>query len=288
MADRELFLEMAGISVRVVSDSPISDKVGMTAEYRTEPKMCELTYHTKLVDELPVPEGDEVYFSEGMRIFRSGDMHQRYIGSVSKRVADGHTCTRRTGKETVVYFRRSELPEGITGRIFLNAMELPYVLTSHDAFLLHASFIEYEGRAILFTAPSETGKSTQAQLWCDHRGAELVNGDRAAVRVIDGKIHACGVLFAGSSRVRKNMILPLAAIVYLSQAPENTITKLRGFRAFRSVWEGITLNTWDRNDVEKATQTLSTVLSGVPVYHLACTPDVRAVELLKQTLEVDL
>lgn len=287
MAEQELYLEIAGIPIRLLSDMPIRDAMGILDEYRIQPREPMLTYRAKLVPELPEPEGTEVYNCGGLRIYRNGDTILRYLGAVSPYVAGGHTCTRRKGTESTVYFRSSMLTEGITARLFLNAMELPYVLSSHQGFMLHASFIEYEGRAILFTAPSETGKSTQAQLWCDHQAAELVNGDRAGVRVTDGTVCAWGVPFSGSSKVRRNVRLPLAAIVYLSQAPENTVTKLSGFRAFRYVWEGITLNTWDRDDVDLATETLSAVLNRVPVYHLACTPDVRAVELLKQTLEVD-
>ena len=57
-------------------------------------------------------------------------------------------------------------------------------------------------------------------------------------------------------------------------------------RAFRRVWEGCTVNTWEREDVEKATRTVSEVVSRVPVYHLLCTPDVRAAEVLKNIMEV--
>ena len=169
----------------------------------------------------------------------------------------------------------------------LTALDLPHILAAHNAFLLHASFIDHEGGAILFTAPSETGKSTQAQLWCEHAGAELINGDRAAVRIAEGTVMACGAPYSGSSPVRRNAKLPLRAIVVLGQAPENKIARLRGVRAFRAVLEGCTVNVWDRSDVELVTRTLTEVITRVPVYHLACTPDVRAVELLKQTMEVE-
>ena len=47
-----------------------------------------------------------------------------------------------------------------------------------------------------------------------------------------------GIPLAGSSGVCQNAQMPLAAIVYLSQAKETTIAPLTGFRAFRSIWEG--------------------------------------------------
>lgn len=134
---------------------------------------------------------------------------------------------------------------------------------------------------MLFTAPSGTGKSTQAQLWCDHRGAELINGDRIAVG--NGMIY--GIPFCGSSTVAKNVTLPLAAVVYLSQAPTNTITRLRGVAAFRKLWEGCSVNVWDEEDMDRCSRAVMDTVAAVPVLHLACTPDERAVALLEQALK---
>ena len=240
-----------------------------------------------LRETLSAPVGTCVFHEVQCQVFREEDRTVTYLGRVDENLDHADTRISRQGDQIHVEFLRRTPQTRIHPRMVAGAMDLPHLLTAHDGFLLHASFVEYHGHAILFTAPSETGKSTQAQLWCDHAGAALVNGDRAAVRVMDDKVYACGIPFSGSSPVRRNVTLPLAAIVCLSQAPENTIHPLRGVRAFRRVWEGCTLNVWDRTDMERAAKTVSDVVTGVPVYHLACTPDVRAVELLKQTLEVD-
>ena len=59
-----------------------------------------------------------------------------------------------------------------------------------------ASFIRWQGRGILFSAPSGTGKSTQANLWVQHQGAEVINGDRAALRQVGGRWQAFGLPYA--------------------------------------------------------------------------------------------
>ena len=141
-----------------------------------------------------------------------------------------------------------------------------------------------DGKAILFTAPSETGKSTQADLWHRLRGAAIHNGDRSAVRWQDGRAYACGVPFAGSSQICENVTLPLAAIVYLRQAPETTIRRLRGAESFRCLWEGCSVNTWDRADVDRISETVLQVLTAVPVFELACTPDESAILALEGVL----
>ena len=46
-----------------------------------------------------------------------------------------------------------------------NYLAFENVLINHTGFILHSSFISWQNNGILFTAPSGTGKSTQADLW---------------------------------------------------------------------------------------------------------------------------
>ena len=83
----------------------------------------------------------------------------------------------------------------------LSSANAAYVFPDHDGFILHASYILYRGEAILFSAPSGTGKSTQAAFWKEHRGAEIINGDRVLVIKRDGVFYACGVYVSGTSGI---------------------------------------------------------------------------------------
>ena len=281
------FYELAGIRIKLQLPEKEMGPRDLLTDYTARPGGWLHSYSVEVMDRLDEAPGTIVYRQGDFCVSRNGLHTVRYIGAVEKGAQGATFRICRTGSRTQLQYCRPRLYNGVTVRLLIQGLELEHLLTIHSGFLLHASYIEWQGRAILFTAPSETGKSTQARLWCDHAGAELVNGDRAAVRIMDGAVYACGTPFSGSSPVRRNVSLSLAAIVYLSQAPENSITRLRGVRAFRRVWEGCTVNTWDREDVEKATKTVSEVISRIPVYHLACTPDVRAVELLKHTMEVE-
>ena len=88
-----------------------------------------------------------------------------------------------TGMKTVYLNRKYESALLNTGnyKIF-NALALEKVLIAHESIILHASYVNYNGKAILFTAPSGTGKSTQAALWEEYKGAEIVNGDRVIIQ----------------------------------------------------------------------------------------------------------
>lgn len=273
--------EIAGLAFRVIGDhTPGMYLSGYQSSAADACQQIELlrTQH------LSAPGGSLAFRDPEIQIYRNGSEEIRFVGSTSDDPTRGYLRIGRSGARTTAEFSGSG---PIMDKMVIQAMELPHALTRHDGVVLHASCVIHDGRAILFTAPSETGKSTQAELWCRHRGAELVNGDRAAIRVLGEGVTAFGIPISGSSPVRKNLSAPLGAIVYLSQAPENTITRLRGVRAFRRVWEGCTINAWDRENVDLASKTVSAIIGQTPVYHLSCTPDVRAVELLNHTMEVD-
>ena len=74
----------------------------------------------------------------------------------------------------------------------MKVMDLPNQVIWRDGIFLHTSFIQVRGEAILFAAQKQVGKSTQAELWRVHRGAEIVNGDRALLRKRDGRWCAWG------------------------------------------------------------------------------------------------
>lgn len=158
------------------------------------------------------------------------------------------------------------------------------MIVNAHGFLLHASFIAWHGRAILFTAPSGTGKSTQAELWRSLRGAQVINGDRVAVMCTKEGILASGVPCSGSSGISRNETLPLGAVVYLSQDEQTWIKRLTGRHAFARIWEGCCVNVWNREDMALCSDSVIHVAKTVPVWHLACRPDETAVETLEAAL----
>lgn len=237
-----------------------------------------------IVDRVSPPEGELVYTEASKRIYISGDTQLRYEGTVSNAPDDAYIRIERRGSHSRVEAVARFLVGQITAKLVLNAMEAEHFIAVRQGILLHASYIRWRAGAILFTAPSGTGKSTQAELWCRYRGAELINGDRVAVLAKDERVLACGIPFCGSSGVNKNETLPVYAIVYLSQGKTTQLSPLTGVRAFARIWEGCSVNVWNREDLTVCTQTVTEILSRVPVYHLSCTPDESAVFALEQQI----
>lgn len=282
----EWFYNFAGITFRICGpNGQMYRDEKMLAPFSCSKREADCTIEFQLVDKLVPPEGNCVFRDATLWVYESKDTQIRYYGPLRKDVSYAYLRARRQKTNSHVQILRRVSPDYISTKMVLNVLEAEHWIVQRHGFLLHASFISYEGEAILFTAPSGTGKSTQADLWCRLRGAEQINGDRAAVMVSTKGIHVCGVPFSGSSGICKNATIPLKAIVFLSQAPKTEIFRLRGVRAFRCVWEGCSVNVWDQQDMDLCSRTVMETLVTVPIFHLACTPDESAVTALEQALE---
>lgn len=158
------------------------------------------------------------------------------------------------------------------------------MLLSRQRLCLHAACVNTVSGGLLFSGPSGIGKSTQADLWCRFRNAKLINGDRPILsRGASGWL-AWGSPFAGSSRCHINESCPAAAIVILQQGKQCALEPLKPAEAFRAVWSGLTVHSWDKQYVEEAIQLTMELIGSVPVFRYTCTPDSHAVDYLEQAL----
>ena len=180
------------------------------------------------------------------------------------------------------------LPENLsyftgTSGIF-NRIGLETLLLQHSCLLLHASLIKYEGKALAFCGPSGVGKSTQANLWRTCLGADVLNGDRAALRKENNTWMAYGSPYAGTSGIYHNDGAPLAAIILLRQAGENRLQRLTPGEAFRQIYPELSVHHWEKSWVSKATDLCLQLLETTPVYLLECRPEEGATLLVKKGL----
>lgn len=279
----ERFYELAGIRYRfLVPKDCLWDAPGDLRDYVAQPGDWDVECFLSIPEELSGPEGEHCFRSHSLQVFRAADAEISYHGSASATLDGAYLRVERRGNRCQIQLRSSAIPMGITDHVILLCMEAVHRITEAGGFLLHASWICHRDKAVLFTGPSGVGKSTQASLWQRYRGAELINGDRAAIFPTADGAEVRGIPYCGSSGVNKNRTIPLAAVVYLSQSLENSIDRLHGTKAFRKLWEGCSVNLWNSEDIDKTTQAVADTISTIPIYHLACTPDQQAVALLEK------
>lgn len=282
----EKYYQFAGVELEVsIPEQWMYQEERRLEVFRADRLQNPHRFRFELVEALTPPGGRIIASFPDYRVYEEGGAHVRYIGSVAQGWEHAYMRAEHSGKAHRVQMKAVEKIRGFGVQSVLNALETEHLVLEAGGVILHASFVEVQGKGILFTAPSQTGKSTQAELWRRFRGAGIINGDRAVMRLVAGVPLAAGLPFAGSSEYCENRTVPLAAIVCLRQAPATEIHPLRGIAAFRRVWEGCCVNTWNQDDLNRAVDIVRELISRVPVFELACTPDETAVTALEQALE---
>ncbi len=243
---------------------------------------ADINIHCKVCEPFPdMPKegkhraGEFIVSVDGDIVYRALPMGKAH-GALTK-----YTHYNTSRSET--FFTPGSFPIMMDSRYMWSSISLAQLLLPFNAFFIHSSFISVNGKAILFSAPCGTGKSTQAALWEKYRDAEVINGDKAGVLVEDG-VYACGVPFCGTSGICKNKTFPLGAIVLLSQAPENTVRRLTGIEAIQGVLQNIYLDLIAPNEQAAVIDLLIELLKTVPVYSFGCTADKNAVIALENEL----
>lgn len=221
-------------------------------------------------------QGEFSVYHQGETVFR-----ERKMGTAEGVLAEYNY---KNGSDCQVWFTHRSFPVMADDRYLWSSVPLAQLLLPKKAVLMHASYINVDGSAILFSAPSGTGKSTQAELWRVHRNAEILNGDKAGIYLKNGKAFASGVPFCGTSGICHNKNLPLKAIVILSQGKENKVKRLSGFEALQSIINNFYLDLTAPLEKQMCIDFAIELLNNISVFSLECTPDERAVETLEKFL----
>lgn len=162
---------------------------------------------------------------------------------------------------------------------------LPEFLINYQSFILHSSVIDYKGNGIVFTAPSGTGKSTQAHLWEKYKKALVINGDRSLIRKFNDQYRVFGSPYAGSSYIYMNHSVKLKFIIVLRQGLENNVKRLYGKEAFLCLISETLLSKYDKFVIDLQSKLLLDLLNNIPVYLFSCKPDFDAVKTIEKLLE---
>lgn len=201
----------------------------------------------------------------------------------------------RTGKQALPYLSDNQSKDNIDVIIdvdekrVLSAMEQhpelvqddwEYMLTSSDFYtelvrfdgiLLHSSCVVVDDKAYAFSADSGTGKSTHTQLWLKHFGdrAYILNDDKPAIRLIDGKVYACGTPWSGKYDYSTPKNVELAGICFLERSEENWIRKADTAKAVFNIFSQ-TVRKLNRDKMDNLFGVLEQLFLKVPLFEMGC------------------
>ena len=228
-------------------------------------------------------ERSPVVKKEDLLIWNDGGLETRLLSARGNPVPYGlYRETSGSSAEILLNKNSGELFSQDT--VFTSLFALERRLIGRGGLILHCAYVRHGDSAILFSAPSGTGKSTQADLWERYQGAETINGDRALLLKKEGQWQAFGFPVCGSSEICRNVSLPIRAIVLLSQAKENLVTFPAPMKAYALLYREITVNSWNREQVQTAMGLLEDLIRSVPVLSLACDISPAAVDTLCRAL----
>lgn len=159
-------------------------------------------------------------------------------------------------------------------------------LLEFNGFCLHASAVALNNKAVLFSGPCGTGKSTHTRLWQEVFGedkAVIINDDKPAIRLLEDRFYVYGTPWSGKTDINKNIKVPLEGIVFLEQGPENTIQRLSNRESIQWLFFQSLRPNGDPEKTEKLLKILEKVIEKIPIYKMKCTPTKESVMLSYET-----
>ena len=155
-----------------------------------------------------------------------------------------------------------------------------------DGMMLHASAVELDGRAYLFSGPCGMGKSTHTRLWqqvfCE--SAQIFNDDKPALRRLDDRWYAYGTPWCGKDGINQNKKIPLGGICFLKRGQENVIRRLSQREATSLVISQTMRRFKDTNNLDLMLSHVGKLVQEIPVYELENRPEPAAAILSYETM----
>lgn len=149
---------------------------------------------------------------------------------------------------------------------------------------LHAACVETGDFAVAFTGPSGMGKSTRAAAWVKAFGAQLISGDRPAVRIGKHGSTACGVPWDGKEQIFRNVEKPLLCIMEVRRSSANYLRKLSIEQARKLILQQSFMPMWDTDAAFMAMTNVMALIKKTPVYRVFCGPDEDAAKVIYDIL----
>ena len=224
------------------------------------------------VDTSPAPSGIADFRGESLEVYGP----DRYYFNPDYKDAEGrpqrYARSRKEGKHILVQYLENSNYWNNSSFSVLNLAHLETIFGENDSILLHSCYTEYKGNAILFTAPSGTGKTTQAEKWVRLFGSRIVNGDLSLLyRSQKSPAWYCGGFFYhGSAPECNNETYPLKTIVILRQSPDNRVVQMSKVFLTGMLLSEMFINNWDSEQMEGALALVDHLVNHVQVLLYYC------------------
>ena len=236
---------------------------------------------TKTVDEIVLPDAEEIRTIQNAKIFR---------------LSDGRYCHCQYSAFAKQYYQMSCYTEDFSdveisvcppAHAGLTATDFEYAYSGFDfanrlsyigGAVLHGSAISYKGEGVIFSAPSGTGKSTHTTLWKQTFGEDVVhvNDDKPALRFENDTVWMYGAPWSGKTDLNVNVRVPLKAIVFVERSETNSMERLNFTEAMVRIRNEMMQPYHSEEIGVKLVDVMIRLAQTVPIYTIKCNMDPEA------------
>lgn len=161
-----------------------------------------------------------------------------------------------------------------------------YLAQLRGVLAIHSASILYRDRAWLFSAPSGTGKSTHAALWHDILHTPYLNGDLNLIAPsADAQPMVHGLPWCGTSGIFSTTTHPLGGIIFLKQAPADSVTPLLGDNRILALSRRLISPCWDSSMLEQQMHLSREIADHILLCRLFCTKRSTALETIRAEID---
>lgn len=159
-------------------------------------------------------------------------------------------------------------------------------LLDFNGMMLHASAVELDYEAYLFSGPCGVGKSTHTGIWKQIHGdkAIIINDDKPALRVFDEGWYAYGTPWCGKDGINANRKAKLAGICFLKQGTENSIRKLAKLEALRMILSQTANKFKHEERLDLKLNLVERLINDIPIYELTNNATLESAMLSYETM----
>ena len=276
-------ISFSGFTLRFQFPTPVVLHEELASFLSQEACAPDAEYEIRLLTEPLRPDGPMVFSQMGMQLYQTENGWLRIYTPLIEEDGCQVACFLRPDGKNILYYPAKKWDFYASPFHCIHLIGIETLLLQHDALLLHSSVVQYQGKVVLFSGPAFAGKSTQADLWAAHLGADILNGDRCVIRRYPDGFYGGGSPWCGTSGIYRRESAPLAGIFLVHQATENRVQRL-GAAAFPPLFSQTVVNSWDSQFMRSITHLFEDLLRQVPVYRLDCRPNKEAALLACRTV----
>ena len=159
-------------------------------------------------------------------------------------------------------------------------------LPDFGGMMLHASATVIDGETYLFAGQSGIGKSTHAELLKKyHPGAQLINDDKPALRLVDGQWMVYGTPWSGKNGININAGYPLKAICLLTTRRDRNAIQMAAPLTAAAGLISCSAGRGNKETMKKLAVLIDRLMKAIPVYEMDSLADDEAAAMAYNTMK---